>query len=42
MHLTRLAREYGDKPAVIMGGSGTSLSYAELERQSTIRNGGTG
>ncbi len=34
MHLTRLAREYGDKPAVIMGGSGATLSYAELERQS--------
>ncbi|MGH3247175.1 MAG: acyl-CoA synthetase [Trebonia sp.] len=34
MHLTGLAREYGDKPAVIMGDSGASLSYAELERQS--------
>ena len=34
MHLTELAREYGDKPAVIMGESGESLSYAELERQS--------
>ena len=34
MHLTKLAREYGDKPAVIMGESGESLSYAELERQS--------
>jgi long-chain acyl-CoA synthetase len=34
MHLTRLAREHGDKPAVIMGESGASLSYAELERQS--------
>src|SRR3984885_1748543 len=34
MHLTRLAREHGDKPAVIMGGSGARLSYAELDRQS--------
>jgi acyl-CoA synthetase (AMP-forming)/AMP-acid ligase II len=34
MHLTRLAREHGDKPAVVMGGSGARLSYAELERQS--------
>lgn len=34
MHLTQLARDYGDKPAVIMGESGESLSYAELERQS--------
>ena len=34
MHLTELAREHGDKPAVIMAGSGASLSYAELERQS--------
>ena len=34
MHLTKLAREYGDKPAVIMGESGDTLSYAELERQS--------
>jgi long-chain acyl-CoA synthetase len=34
MHLTRLARGHGDKPAVIMGESGASLSYAELERQS--------
>ena len=34
MHLTELAREYGEKPAVIMGGSGAALSYAELERQS--------
>jgi long-chain acyl-CoA synthetase len=34
MHLTKLAREYGDKPALIMGESGESLSYAELERQS--------
>jgi acyl-CoA synthetase (AMP-forming)/AMP-acid ligase II len=34
MHLTQLAREYGDKPAVITGESGESLSYAELERQS--------
>ena len=34
MHLTQLAREHGDKPAVIMGESGATLSYAELERQS--------
>jgi long-chain acyl-CoA synthetase len=34
MHLTRLAREHGDKPAVIMAESGVTLSYAELERQS--------
>ena len=34
MHLTELAREHGDKPAVIMGESGATLSYAELERQS--------
>ena len=34
MHLTQLARDYGDKPAVIMAGSGAILSYAELERQS--------
>ena len=30
MHLTRLAREHGDKPAVIMAGTGAALSYAEL------------
>jgi len=34
MHLTQLARDHGDKPAVIMAGSGTTLSYAELDRQS--------
>ena len=34
MHLTELAREHGDKPAVIMADSGATLSYAELERQS--------
>jgi acyl-CoA synthetase (AMP-forming)/AMP-acid ligase II len=34
MHLTHLAREHGDKPAIIMAESGVSLSYAELERQS--------
>jgi len=34
MHLTELARQYGDKPAVIMADSGASLSYAELERRS--------
>lgn len=33
MHLTHLAGEYGDKPAVIMAGSGAVLSYAELDRQ---------
>jgi hypothetical protein len=32
MHLTRLAREYGGKPAVIMAGSDAVLSYAELDR----------
>jgi long-chain acyl-CoA synthetase len=34
MHLTHLARELGDKPAVIMAGSGATLSYTELDRQS--------
>ena len=34
MHLTSLAREQGDKPAVILAGSGATLSYAELDRQS--------
>ena len=34
MHLTDLARVHGDKPAVIMAGSGAVLSYAELDRQS--------
>lgn len=34
MHLTSLAAELGDKPAVIMGGSGRSMSYAELEAAS--------
>ena len=34
MHLSKLAREYGGKPAVIMAGSGAILSYAELDRQS--------
>jgi acyl-CoA synthetase (AMP-forming)/AMP-acid ligase II len=34
MHLTELAREHGGKPAVIMAGSGATLSYAELDRQS--------
>ena len=28
------AREHGDKPAVIMGGTGAMMSYAELERRS--------
>jgi hypothetical protein len=30
MRLTSLARELGDQPAVIMAGSGATLSYAEL------------
>ncbi|MCW2866689.1 MAG: lcfB 4 [Marmoricola sp.] len=34
MHLTKLAQELGDKPAVVMGGSGRTLSYAELEAES--------
>jgi acyl-CoA synthetase (AMP-forming)/AMP-acid ligase II len=34
MHLTELAREHGDQPAVVMADSGATLSYAELERQS--------
>jgi long-chain acyl-CoA synthetase len=34
MHLTDLAHVHGDKPAVIMAGSGAVLSYAELDRQS--------
>jgi acyl-CoA synthetase (AMP-forming)/AMP-acid ligase II len=34
MNLTDLAREHGDKPAVIMGGAGATMSYAELERRS--------
>jgi len=34
MNLTDLAREHGDKSAVIMGGSGATMSYAELERRS--------
>ncbi len=34
MNLTDLAREHGDKPAVIMGGSGATMSFAELERRS--------
>jgi long-chain acyl-CoA synthetase len=34
VHLTQLAGQYQDKPAVIMGESGESLTYAELERQS--------
>jgi acyl-CoA synthetase (AMP-forming)/AMP-acid ligase II len=34
MHLTDLARVHGDKPAVIMAGSGAVLTYAELDRQS--------
>src|SRR3984957_20593391 len=34
MNLTDLAREHGDKPAVIMGSSGATMSFAELERRS--------
>ena len=34
MNLTDLAREFGDKPAGVMAGSGEQLSYAELERRS--------
>ena len=34
MNLTELAREHGDKPAVIMGGTGSTMSFAELERRS--------
>jgi len=34
VNLTDQAREHGDKPAVIMGGTGASMSYAELERRS--------
>ena len=34
MNLTHLAREHGDKPAIIMADSGVTLSYAELDRQS--------
>ncbi|MCL2583329.1 MAG: acyl-CoA synthetase [Streptosporangiales bacterium] len=34
MNLTDLARSLDGKPAVIMGGSGERMSYAELERRS--------
>jgi acyl-CoA synthetase (AMP-forming)/AMP-acid ligase II len=34
MNLTDLAHEHGDKPAVIMGGTGATMSYTELERRS--------
>ncbi len=34
MNLTDLAREHGDKPAVIMGGTGATMSFAALERRS--------
>ncbi|MDH3047313.1 AMP-binding protein [Gordonia alkanivorans] len=34
MHLTKLAEELGDKPAVVMGETGESLSYVELEAAS--------
>ncbi len=34
MNLTDLAREHGEKPAVIMGGTGATMSYVELERRS--------
>ncbi|MFF3567536.1 AMP-binding protein [Nocardia jiangxiensis] len=34
MRLTTLAAELGDKPAIVMGGSGATLSYRELEERS--------
>jgi long-chain acyl-CoA synthetase len=34
MHLSTLAATHGDKPAVIMGGSGETLSFRELEDRS--------
>lgn len=34
MHLTTLAAELGDKPAVILGGSGATLTFRELEESS--------
>ncbi len=34
MNLTDQAREHGEKPAVIMGSTGATMSYAELERRS--------
>ncbi|WFS11029.1 AMP-binding protein [Rhodococcus aetherivorans] len=34
MHLTRLAAQHEDKPAVVMGGTGEVLSYRELENRS--------
>ncbi|MFI0961286.1 acyl-CoA synthetase [Streptomyces sp. NPDC021080] len=34
MNLTTLAAAHGDKPAVVMAGSGRSLSYRELEEHS--------
>ncbi|MRK01690.1 AMP-binding protein [Aeromicrobium sp. S22] len=34
MQLTTLAAEHGDKPAIIMGASGETLSYRELEARS--------
>ena len=34
MDLSLLAREHGDKPAVVMAGSGTRLSYRELDEAS--------
>jgi long-chain acyl-CoA synthetase len=34
MHLSTLAATHGDKPAVIMGGNGATMSYRELEEQS--------
>jgi len=34
MHLTRLARELGGKPAIVMGASGDTLTYRELEARS--------
>src|ERR1700748_1562994 len=34
MDLSLLAREHGDKPAVVMAGSGARLSYRELDEAS--------
>jgi acyl-CoA synthetase (AMP-forming)/AMP-acid ligase II len=34
MNLTELAARYGDKPAIVMAGSGDTLTYRELEERS--------
>ncbi len=34
MHLTTLAAELGDKPAIVMGDTGASLSYRDLDAES--------